>query len=86
MHFTIFQKTEGKPKCPSVRRDGTISAKTISCIISLPGICSAAVTSSTWAATLATVETTIATATSELEGLDALANGLTGKMMDHYCA
>ena len=58
----------------------------ISCIISLPGICSAAVTSSTWAATLATVETTIATATSELEGLDALANGLTGKMMDHYCA
>ena len=58
----------------------------ISCIISLPGICSAAVTSSTWAATLASVETSIATATSELEGLDALANGLTGKMMDHYCA
>ena len=58
----------------------------ILCIISLPGICSAAVTSSTWAATLATVETTIATATSELSGLDALANGLTGKMMDHYCA
>jgi hypothetical protein len=52
----------------------------------LPGFCSAAVTSSTWAATLATVETTIATATSELSGLDALSNELTGKMMDHYCA
>ena len=51
----------------------------------LSGICSAAVTSSTWAATLATVETTIATATSELSGLDALANGLTTKMMEEYC-
>jgi len=61
---------------------GMVIADVFGCL----GICSAAVTSSTWAATLATVETTIATATSELEGLDALANGLTGKMMDHYCA
>jgi len=60
---------------------GMIIADVFGCL----GICSATVTSSTWAATVATVEATIATAEEELSGLDTLANGLTAKMMEEYC-
>ena len=49
------------------------------------GICSATVTTTTWAATAATVETTIAGIELELTGLEKIASTVKEKFMAEYC-
>ena len=51
----------------------------------LLGICSAAVTSSTWAGVLTAVEATIATTSAKLSGLENTGNTVMEKVMEHYC-
>ena len=51
----------------------------------LLGICSATVTSTTWAATITTVEITIASISQELTVLETMANNLSDKVMEAYC-
>ena len=51
----------------------------------LLGICSATVTSTTWAATITSVEITIASISQELTVLETMANILSDKVMEAYC-
>ena len=51
----------------------------------LLGICSATVTSATWAGVVTTVETTISETSAKLSGLENTGNAAMEKFMEHYC-
>ena len=51
----------------------------------LLGICSATVTSTTWAATITSVEITIASISQELTGWETMSKNLSDKVMEAYC-
>ena len=51
----------------------------------LLGICSATVTSTTWAATITSVEITIASISQELTVWETMSKNLSDKVMEAYC-